>query len=130
MYRLKVTIGYEGYTTHGIQARYPFSWDGQDGFEIGLWSGADQGGGPNQPLKVVHNPVPTLCPCNTETVTLTYYSPAELTAGEDELFVRMSLKANDWCRVLFDDVQLEAVPIGNSWASKPGAAISGLGVLK
>jgi hypothetical protein len=127
IYRLKMTIGYEGYTTHGIAGRYPFSWDGQDTFEIGLWSGHDKHGEPTQPLKVVRDPVPNLPPGGTQTAMLTFQSPAEMPVDGGELFIRMSLSASDWCRILFDDVQLEAMPVGNSWATKAGDPISSAG---
>jgi hypothetical protein len=118
LYQLKVTIGYEAYTTHGLRAEFPFSWEGQDTFDVGLWAGDDKSAGPIEPLKVAHDPVPKLKPGKSETVTVTYRSPADLPVGEQVLFIRMSLGANDWCRVLFDDVQLEAVSIENNWAPK------------
>jgi hypothetical protein len=115
LYRLRLTVGYEAYTTHGAPVVFPFSWGGQEGFEVGLWSGAEENGQPLQPLKVMRDPVQKLCPGSSEVVTLTYRTPPILPPGEEMLFVRMSLVANDWCRVLFDDVHLEAVTMGNNW---------------
>lgn len=118
LYRLKMSVGYEAYTTHGMRAEFPFSWDGQDSFEVGLWSGKEETGQPQQSLKVLRDPVPQLRPGSSEEVTVTYRSPAVLPPNQQVLFIRLSLAANDWCRVLFDDVHLEAVPMGNNWTAR------------
>jgi hypothetical protein len=118
LYQLKVTIGYEAYTTHGLRFEFPFSWEGQDTFDVGLWAGDEKSAGPIEPLKVAHDPVPKLKPGKSETITVTYRSPADLPVGEQVLYIRMSLGGNDWCRVLFDDVQLEAVSIENNWVPR------------
>jgi hypothetical protein len=108
IYRLQVTLGREAFTTHGYT--FPFGSQGQEDIEIGLWSGIDRDSGPLQPLKILHNPVPKLAPGQSETVTLVYRSPDVLPPGEQTVFVRLAINADDWYRVLFDDVKLEAVP--------------------
>lgn len=138
-YTLRVTIGREGFVSQpGETFVYPFStFSGQKvglwstpgessgsklgGVEIGLWSGPDESSDPIEPLKTVRDPLPSLRARSSGVVTLTYRSPRELPPGDQWLFIRMGVGANDWCRVLFDEVQLDAVPLGESPAteSKP-----------
>lgn len=110
-YRLRITLGREGFVPNVSEGIcYPFS--SFDGVEIGLWSGPDKQLGPTEPLKIVRDPLPRLAAKSAEFVTLTYRSPPQLPPGEQWLFIRLSVGSKDWNRVLFDDVQLEAVPVG------------------
>lgn len=107
LYRLQVTIGREGFQSGPKSHLYPFS--SFEGLEIGLWAGPDENLGPTEPLRVVRDPSPSLKAGGTETVTLEYLSPGELPPGSQTLFIKLSIDGQDWCRVLFDNVRLEAV---------------------
>jgi hypothetical protein len=112
-YTLRVTIGREGFVPQVVDDMcYPFS--AFKGVEFGLWSGPEATGGPAEPLKTIRDPLPKLGARASGVATLTYRSPPELPPGDQWLFIRLGIGADDWCRVLFDDVQLEAVPVNKS----------------
>jgi hypothetical protein len=114
-YTLRVTLGREGFVPQaGEKFVYPFS--PFDGVEIGLWAGPDEQTGPVEPLKTARDPLPNLEARTSGVVTLEYRSPPELPPGDRQLFIQLGVGggAKDWRRVLFDDVQLEAVPVDQS----------------
>jgi hypothetical protein len=117
-YTLRVTIGREGFVSQAEEENivYPFSTFA--GVEIGLWSGPDADAEPIEPLKTIRDPLPSLRVRSSGVATLTYRSPPELPPGDQWLFIRLGVGANDWCRALFDDVQLDAVPVGNPQAAE------------
>jgi hypothetical protein len=112
-YTLRVTLGREGFVPM-VGERFCYSFSSLSGVEIGLWGGPARDGEPVEPLAMVRDPLPALKARMRDVATLTYRSPPELPAGEQWLFIRLGVGANDWCRVLFDDVQLEAVPVDQS----------------
>jgi hypothetical protein len=109
-YTLRVTLGREGFVPM-TGSRFCYSFSSMSGVEIGLWSGSAADGEPVEPLATARDPLPLLAARSRGVATLTYRSPAELPQGDQWLFIRLAVGANDWCRVLFDDVQLEAVPV-------------------
>jgi hypothetical protein len=110
-YRLRITLGREGFVPV-VPQEYCYPFSSFDGVEVGLCSGPDRRLGPTEPLKTVRDPLPKLAAQTAEVVSLAYRSPAQLPPGDRWLFIRLSVASKDWNRVLFDNVQLEAVPVG------------------
>ena len=107
-YRLQIALGREGFKSGPVSKKnYPFSTF--EGVEVGLWTGPNTAAGPTEPLKTIRVPTPSLAANGVEVVTVEYGSPLKLLVGHETLFIRISINADDWCRILLDDVRLDAV---------------------